>query len=113
MRSIKLSRDLEVNSTERTIYCGRAMVYKFGGLTIDGGVCDSLDSGAKVFGSRNSRKDGKEFSGKQERSSEYVADCESHNIILYQSQSSELLSASCRLFNLAGFQLISPPSLPF
>ena len=31
-----------------------------------------------------------------------------YNIILYQSQSSELLSASCRLFNLAGFQLISP-----
>ena len=39
----------------------------------------------------------------------YVADCESHDIIIhYQSQSSELLSASCRLFNLAGFQLISP-----
>ena len=37
-----------------------------------------------------------------------VADCESQNIILYQSHSSELLSASCRLFNLAGFQLISP-----
>ena len=72
MRSIKLSRDLEVNSTERTIYCGRAMVYKIGGLTIEGGVCDSLDSGAKVhvFGGRNSRKVGKEFSGKQERSSE-------------------------------------------
>ena len=38
----------------------------------------------------------------------YVADCESHDIILYQSQSSALVSASCRLFNLAGFQLISP-----
>ena len=29
-----------------------------------------LESGAKVFGGRNSRKVGKEFSGKQERSSE-------------------------------------------